>query len=246
MDASPPLTEGATSSKADAAVSKVQIPQYRLPAILLVWAAAALPMGALAWLVAPALADRFSGEGGLPFAKALLISLTIGVIWQFVLVLILVGREQRTLRWSTIRERPWQPGPPRLPRLGGRSELLQRQLGLVRPRCRPVALRQRARGGTPVPRAPPTPDERRVRTGRLARERGPLRRVPPAPSLGAPCAAGRCVHHLLPHEAVPERLDRDRRAQRPERVRRGPPAHSRPLRRSVRVAKQRGAAVDGK
>jgi hypothetical protein len=107
MDVSLPRTEGAIPSQAEAAVSKVEIPQYRLPAILGVWAAAALPVGALAWLVAPALADRLSGEGNLPLAKAILISLTVGLIWQFALVVILVGREQRSLRWSVLREALW-------------------------------------------------------------------------------------------------------------------------------------------
>jgi membrane protease YdiL (CAAX protease family) len=104
----------------------VRIPQYSIWQVLAVWAAAALPMGALAWLVAPALADRLSGEGNLPFAKALLISLTIGLIWQFVLVLILVGREQRTLRWSTLREALWlrSPRSPRSGRVGGRLWLI--------------------------------------------------------------------------------------------------------------------------
>jgi len=48
-----------------------------------VWAAAALPMAALAWLVAPALADRFAGDGNVPLAKALLLLLTGGLVWQF-------------------------------------------------------------------------------------------------------------------------------------------------------------------
>ena len=104
----------------------VRIPQYSIGQVLAVWAAAALPMGALAWLVAPALADRLSGEGNLPLAKALLICLTIGLIWQFVLVVILVGREQRTLRWSTIREALWlrSPRSPRSGRVGGRVWLI--------------------------------------------------------------------------------------------------------------------------
>jgi hypothetical protein len=37
----------------------VDIPQYTFLRILAVWAAAALPMAALAWLVAPALEDEF-------------------------------------------------------------------------------------------------------------------------------------------------------------------------------------------
>jgi uncharacterized protein len=126
MDVSLPRTEGAIPSHAGAAVSKVEIPQYSIWQVLAVWAAAALPMGALAWLVAPALAGRLSGEGNLPLAKALVISLTIGLIWQFVLVLILVGREQRTLRWSTLREALWlrSPQSPRSGRRGGRLWLI--------------------------------------------------------------------------------------------------------------------------
>lgn len=47
----------------------VALPQYSIPQILAVWAAAALPMGALAWLVAPALADQFGGEENVPMAR---------------------------------------------------------------------------------------------------------------------------------------------------------------------------------
>jgi membrane protease YdiL (CAAX protease family) len=125
MEHSLPLSERA-ASRADAAVSTVEIPQYRLRAILAVWAAAALPMAALAWLVAPALEDRFGGDGNVPLAKALILSLTLGLVWQFVLVAVLVGREQRTLRWSTIREALWlrSPRSPRSGRVGGRVWLV--------------------------------------------------------------------------------------------------------------------------
>ncbi len=51
-------------------------------------------MAALAWLVAPVLESRFAGEGNVPMAKALIVSLAIGMVWQFVLVAILVRREQ--------------------------------------------------------------------------------------------------------------------------------------------------------
>jgi hypothetical protein len=43
-------------------------------------------MAVLAWLVAPLLADRFAGDGRVPMAKALIVSLTIGMVWQFLLV----------------------------------------------------------------------------------------------------------------------------------------------------------------
>jgi hypothetical protein len=40
------------------------IPQYSLGKILLVWAAAAIPMGILGWVVAPALAHRRQQSSG--------------------------------------------------------------------------------------------------------------------------------------------------------------------------------------
>jgi membrane protease YdiL (CAAX protease family) len=83
-------------------------------------------MAALAWLIAPALKDRFAGDGNVPMAKALIVSLALGLIWQFVLVAILVVREQRTLRWSTVREALWLRAPrsPRSGRVGGRVWLV--------------------------------------------------------------------------------------------------------------------------
>jgi uncharacterized protein len=122
MSPSYPLT---TTDRVDT-VSSVQIPQLRIRGIFAVWAAAALPMAALAWLVAPMLADRFVGDGIVPMMKALIVCLTVGLVWQFVLVAILIGREQRTLRWSTIREALWlrSPRSPRSGRVGGRIWLI--------------------------------------------------------------------------------------------------------------------------
>jgi membrane protease YdiL (CAAX protease family) len=95
----------------------VTINQYSRRAIVAIWAAAALPMGAAAWIVAPAIA----GGGGIPFARALLVCLTAGLIWQFVLVAVLVGHEQHSLRWSRIRPALWLQSPrsPRTGRVGG-------------------------------------------------------------------------------------------------------------------------------
>src|SRR5919106_93207 len=89
MNVSLPLTQA--RSRADAAVS-VEIPQYGRRAIFAIWAAAALPMAVAAWLVTPLLADRFGGDGIVPMAKALYVSLTVGLVWQFVLVAVLVRR----------------------------------------------------------------------------------------------------------------------------------------------------------
>jgi membrane protease YdiL (CAAX protease family) len=113
-------------SRADAATSTVDIPQYSRRAIVAIWAAAALPMAAAAWLVTPLLADRFGGNGIVPIAKALYLSLTVALVWQFVLVLVLVRREQGTLRWSTVREALWLTSPrsPGSGRIGGRVWLI--------------------------------------------------------------------------------------------------------------------------
>jgi membrane protease YdiL (CAAX protease family) len=89
--------------------------QYSLAQILAVWAAAAVPMGVLAWVVAPWLRDQLGGDE--PLAQALLICLTAGLVWQFVLVLILTRRELGGLQWSRVREALWLR-PPRDPRTG--------------------------------------------------------------------------------------------------------------------------------
>lgn len=88
------------------------IPQYRLGKILLIWAAAAIPMGILGWFVAPALAHDPQKPG---FER--LAVLTVGLVWQFVLVVFLLYRETGTLRWSTLRQRLWL-NTPRSPQTG--------------------------------------------------------------------------------------------------------------------------------
>jgi membrane protease YdiL (CAAX protease family) len=100
------------------------ITQYTRRQIAAIWATAALPMAFLAWVFAPWLAGRLDGPNQLP--KALLISLTAGLVWQFVLVAGLVAREQRTLRWSRVRRALWLQAPtsPRTGRRGGRTWLI--------------------------------------------------------------------------------------------------------------------------
>ncbi len=100
------------------------IPQYGLAMIVLIWAAAAVPMAALAWIMTPFLADRIGGP--IALTQALIIALTAGLAWQFVLVLALVQREQGTLRWRIVRDSLWLRAPrdPRSGRSGGWSWLL--------------------------------------------------------------------------------------------------------------------------
>jgi membrane protease YdiL (CAAX protease family) len=117
---------GLRAGRVEEADRYADIKQYSLAQILAVWAAAALPMGILAWAVAPAIKDSFSGVGNIPLIKALLVVLTAGLIWQFVLVAVLVWFEQRSLRWSTVRESLWlrSPRSPRSGAVGGKLWLI--------------------------------------------------------------------------------------------------------------------------
>ena len=90
----------------------VLIPQYSLGKILLIWASAAIPMAILGWVVAPALAQNPAQPG---FER--LAVLTVGLVWQFVLVVFLLYQETGTLRWSTIKPRLWL-NTPRSPQSG--------------------------------------------------------------------------------------------------------------------------------
>lgn len=101
----------------------VTVTQYSRKGIFAIWAAAALPMGVLAWVVAPAIAD---GNRAAELFKPLVVCLTAGLIWQFVLVVGLVGYEQRSLRWSRLREALWLRSPrnPKTGRVGGKTWLI--------------------------------------------------------------------------------------------------------------------------
>jgi membrane protease YdiL (CAAX protease family) len=114
------------SGREEAADRYEGIKQFSLGKILAVWAAAALPMGLLVWVVAPAIEDSFDGAGNVPLAKALLILIAAGLIWQFALVAFLVWREQRTFRWSRLKDALWlgSPRSPRSGRVGGRVWLV--------------------------------------------------------------------------------------------------------------------------
>jgi membrane protease YdiL (CAAX protease family) len=92
-----------------------EIPQYSLRKILLIWVAAAAPMGVLGWIIAPALSRGSANPGTVRVA-----ALTLGLIWQFALVLILLAHEGSSWRWSDIRQRLWlrQPSSEK----GGRTD----------------------------------------------------------------------------------------------------------------------------
>src|SRR5215204_5491101 len=123
-----------------------QSEQYSLAKILGIWAAAALPMGAFAWVVAPWVAGQLDGPLALP--RALLALLTLGLIWQFVLVVVLVYRERGSLRWSVLKDALWLQAPrsPTTGRVGGWLWLV-----LI-----PATLLFAAEGFIPHPFTPPT------------------------------------------------------------------------------------------
>jgi membrane protease YdiL (CAAX protease family) len=66
-------------------------------------------MGLLAWVAAPLLSHQLTGPE--PFARALILCLTAGLVWQFVLVMFLVRREQGSLSRATLRDALWLRAP---------------------------------------------------------------------------------------------------------------------------------------
>lgn len=104
--------------------AEIVVPQLSRSRVLAVWAAATVPMGLLFWVVAPLVAKGLGGPGALP--RALIVAITAGLAWQFVLVTVLVRREQGTLRWPVVREALWLRAPrdPRTGRRGGRLWLV--------------------------------------------------------------------------------------------------------------------------
>jgi uncharacterized protein len=94
--------------------------QYTLWQIIGIWLAGGIPMWALGWLAYPALSR------GLPAVDAGLLRLklfTLGLIWQFLLSMLLLYREEGNLRLATIRRRFWLNGPVS-PKTGKRNNWL--------------------------------------------------------------------------------------------------------------------------
>jgi membrane protease YdiL (CAAX protease family) len=78
--------------------------QYSLAQILGIWALAAAPMGVLGWIAFPLLAPDFESD---PLGSGVtrLVLLTLGLVWLFVLSMIIVRREEGDLRWATVKRR---------------------------------------------------------------------------------------------------------------------------------------------
>ena len=90
--------------------------QYSVAKILGIWALAAIPMGILSWIVFPALTPD-AGTDPLGAGVTRFVLLTIGLIWLFVLSMIIVRQEEGDLRWATIKRR-LRLNTPRDPKTG--------------------------------------------------------------------------------------------------------------------------------
>ena len=90
--------------------------QYSLAKILGIWALAAIPMGILSWIVFPALSPDFSSDP-LGAGVTRIVLVTFGLIWLFVLSMIIVRQEEGDLRWATVKRR-LRLNAPRDPKTG--------------------------------------------------------------------------------------------------------------------------------
>ncbi|MBN2057922.1 MAG: CPBP family intramembrane metalloprotease [Candidatus Saganbacteria bacterium] len=89
--------------------------QYSLWTMILIWALATLPMTFLAFYVTPALIKYLEIPASVPPFLVFWPLMTLGLVWQFILSLIIVYREKGDIHWSTIRQRMWyvKPKDPR-------------------------------------------------------------------------------------------------------------------------------------
>lgn len=75
--------------------------QYSLTKILTIWALSAIPMGILAFVITPAVVSATNWSPLIVYWIAVI----IGLVWQFVLSLMILKREGHQLNWQTVRTR---------------------------------------------------------------------------------------------------------------------------------------------
>lgn len=82
--------------------------QYKLWQIIGIWLAAGVPMWVLGWLAYPTFSQGLdTADAGMLRIKLL----TAGLIWQFILSMIILYREEGNIRLETIRRRFWLNNP---------------------------------------------------------------------------------------------------------------------------------------
>lgn len=77
--------------------------QYSLAKILGIWAASALPMGLIVWVIMPILIPRLDVEPGF----MTLILTALGLVWQGVLAYFILRREVKPFTRENIKDRLW-------------------------------------------------------------------------------------------------------------------------------------------
>jgi membrane protease YdiL (CAAX protease family) len=77
--------------------------QYSLKKILAIWASVTAPMAVLAFVAAPAIIHRTSLHPGLVHWMCIV----VGLIWQFVVSVVVLRHELGGLHWPTIKKRIW-------------------------------------------------------------------------------------------------------------------------------------------
>lgn len=90
--------------------------QYSFGRILGIWLLAVIPMGILSWIIFPALSPDI-GSDPLGAGVTRIILLTVGLIWMFILSMIIVRQEEGNLRWATVKRR-LRLNTPRDPKTG--------------------------------------------------------------------------------------------------------------------------------
>lgn len=85
---------------------QIIIPQYSLLKIISIWLAVTIPIGVSGWILAPAISEIIGNTG---IGRMLAISL--GLVWQFVLVLLLLHKENKKISWEIFKENLWLKHP---------------------------------------------------------------------------------------------------------------------------------------
>ena len=81
--------------------------QYSLLKILTIWALVAIPMPILAFVVAPAISTPGTVSAGLTVWYLMI----AGMVWQFILSVILLYQELDSIAWPAIKARIWLQAP---------------------------------------------------------------------------------------------------------------------------------------
>lgn len=81
--------------------------QYSLQKILIIWILSALPMAILAFVITPSLIPLFD----FPPMIIYWFAINLGLIWQFVLSIIILKKDGYTISWSSIKKRLWFQKP---------------------------------------------------------------------------------------------------------------------------------------